>query len=144
DAVLGTIRMVAGIVLVAAQVVSAIVPYTVTVQGLPGYFLTLPVAPDPPIDGEFRANVTAGDIPDWPDVVRGRADQLKVKLPSLKPSGNPITWGDLEFSNGLLSKTQADSVLDEDGNAVMAFTSIVETPEQALGDPHSTTVRMQV
>ena len=90
-------------------------PYNVLVVAVPVAEIAIPPDPGPPVEGSFYAIVSAGDLPDWPDVLADCARAADVVLPPLKPAGNPIIWGRLEGADGLLVQDAADSVLDERG-----------------------------
>jgi hypothetical protein len=87
--------------------------------------------------------VSAGDLPDWPDVLKDCAEAAGAPLPPLKPQGNPIDWGEMRNANGFLIKDAADEKLDERGAGLLHFHSITEPPEIAIGDPHTIQVRLQ-
>lgn len=137
------IRTVVGSIATAAQAIAAIVPYTVTVTADPSAF-TLPTDPGPPIEGSFRATVTAGDLPDWPPALRDCAQAAGTTLPSFRPGGEPVTWSAIINADGRVFRGAAEAVLDQGGSARLRFTSATEPPELADGDLVSTTARVTV
>jgi hypothetical protein len=134
--VVGIIRLVAGTLATIAHAVSALVPYTVVVVAAPVPEITIPPAPGPFVEGSFYAIVSAGDLPDWPEVLADCAKAADVVLPSFKPAGNPIVWSALQGGERLLIPDAADTVLDERGAGSLRFHTITEPPETAQGDAH--------
>jgi hypothetical protein len=143
EPVKAVIRSIVGSIAIAAQAIAAIVPYAVTVAAEPSAF-TLPFDPGPPVTGEFRATVTAGDLPDWPPVLRDCAQAAGASLPSIRPGGEPVTWSAIMYAAGRVFQDSADATLDGDGSARLRFTSATESPELADGDLVSTTARVSV
>ena len=143
EPVKAVIRSVVGSIAVAAQAIAAIVPYTVTVAADPAAFM-LPTDPGPPIEGSFRATVTAGSMPDWPPVLRDCAQAAGTSLPSFRPGGEPVTWSAIMYADGRVFRGAADATLDADGSARLRFTSATESPELANGELRSTTARVTV
>lgn len=143
EPVKAVIRTIVGSLAVAAQAIAAIVPYTVVVTADPSSF-TLPVDPLPPEDGTFRATVTAGDLPDWPDVLKDCAKAAGTSLPSFRPGGEPVTWSALLYTDGRIFRGAAEETLDRSGSARLRFFSATESPELADGEPTSTTARVTV
>jgi hypothetical protein len=143
EPVKAVIRSIVGTIAIAAQAIAAIVPYTVTVTADPSAF-TLPADPGPPVIGAFRATVTAGDLPDWPPVLRDCAQAAGTNLPSIRPGGEPVTWSAIMYAGGRVFAGTADATLDGDGSARLRFTSATESPELADGELRSTTARVTV
>jgi hypothetical protein len=136
-------RSIVGGIAIAAQAVAAIVPYAVTVTADPSSFM-LPVDPLPPETGSFRATVTAGDLPDWPPVLQDCAQAAGTSLPSFRPGGEPVTWSAILYADGRVFRGSEDATLDRNGSAALRFFSATESPEQAAGEPRSTTARVTV
>ena len=103
----------------------------------------IPPDPGPPVEGSFYAIVSAGDLPDWPDVLVDCAKAADVILPSFKPAGNPIVWSKLLGGQRLLIRDAADTVLDERGAGTLSFHTITESPEAAQGDSHARQVTLE-
>jgi hypothetical protein len=143
EPVKAVIRSIVGGLAVATQAIAAIVPYAVTVTAEPSSFV-LPVDPQPPQTGSFRATVTAGALPDWPPVLRDCAQAAGTSLPSFRPGGEPVTWSAILYADGRVFRGSADATLDRNGTAELRFSSATESPELADGDPRSTTARVTV
>ncbi len=143
EPVKAVIRSIVGSIAIAAQAIAAVVPYAVTVTADPSAF-TRPADPGPPVTGSFRATVTAGDLPDWPPVLRDCAQAAGTSLPSIRPGGEPVTWSAIMYAGGRVFQDTADTMLDGDGTARLRFTSATESPELADGDLVSTTARVSV
>jgi hypothetical protein len=132
--VINAIRLVAGSLATIAHAVAALVPWTVVVVATPVAEIEIPPDPGPPVEGSFYVVVSAGDLPDWPEVLVDCARAADVVLPSFKPAGNPIVWGELAGGDGLLIRDSTDTVLDERGAGLLSFHSTTEPPEVAQGD----------
>lgn len=143
EPVKAVIRSVVGSIAIAAQAIAAIVPYTVTVTADPASFV-LPEDPLPPVTGAFRARVTAGDLPDWPPVLKDCAQAAGTTLPSFRPGGEPVTWSAILYADGRVFRGRADATLDATGTASLRFFSATESPELADGQLLSSTARVSV
>lgn len=143
EPVKAVIRSIVGGLAVAAQAIAAIVPYAVVVSADPASF-TLPVSPLPPVTGSFQATVTAGDLPDWPAVLKDCAQAAGATLPSFRPGGEPVTWSAILYADGRVFRGNADATLDQLGSARLGFTSATEAPTLADGQLVSTTARVRV
>lgn len=135
DAVLGTVRSIAGTIAAVAEQISSLVPYglRVTAAGASGG-ATFTLGPDP-LPGSFTSSVSAGDLPDWPSVLSDCASVAKVPLADFHAKNVPLTWGPLRApANPLLAPTEAahtEDVTDANGQATWAFTTSTDP-----GDPN--------
>ncbi|CAN5758616.1 hypothetical protein BH23CHL8_BH23CHL8_07810 [soil metagenome] len=141
--VINTIRLVAGTLATIAHVVAALVPYSVVVVAAPVAQIEIPPDPGPAVEGTFYVIVSAGDLPDWPEVLADCAQASGVTLPSFSPAGNPIVWGALQGGQGLLFQDGADAVLDERGAGTLRFHTTTEPPDVAQGDRHAREVTLE-
>jgi hypothetical protein len=73
----------------------------------------------------FVAGVSAGDLPDWPDVLKDCAGVAQVALPNFRPAGAPVTWGPLH-GDGMqyVFPMIAPAALDGNGQARWSFGTI--------------------
>jgi hypothetical protein len=125
DALLGTIKSVAGMISAVAEQIASLVPYGVRVTALGGTKgATFNLGPDPQ-RGEYSAVVTAGDLPAWPAVLSDCASVAKVDLPNFAAKAVPVTFGPLEPSlNPLIVPTDnaaTTTVTDATGLAAWPF-----------------------
>ncbi|MEA2622292.1 MAG: hypothetical protein QOH61_1202 [Chloroflexota bacterium] len=140
-AVLATVRAIAGSIAAIASQVTALVPYAVAVR----------VNPSSQIDlgnnrfiGAFVATVTAGDIGDWPDVMKDCASTAQVALPSFRGRDEPVTWGEpVTDAPGIVEALRSDSRTNEAGEASWVFGTGPD-PGQAPGAERTSTVRIDV
>jgi len=126
DAILSTIKSVAGMIAGVGEQIASILPYGVTVtatggnKGASGFELG-----GDPLRGAYTVAVSAGDLPDWPDVLKDCAAVAKIALPDFHAKEIPLTWGPLEPSlNPLLGPVDAartNDVTDATGHATWAF-----------------------
>ncbi|MGI8534481.1 MAG: hypothetical protein ACR2LP_06345, partial [Candidatus Limnocylindrales bacterium] len=94
DAVLAQVRFIAGTITSLVQRVASFLPYAVSVATESQQtFVLSPSGPSP--SGVFVATVTAGDLPDWPDVLKDCAGVAQVPLPDFRAAGAPVEWGPL-------------------------------------------------
>lgn len=94
DAVLAQVRFIAGGITSLVQRVASFLPYAVSVATEPQQIFVLPPSGPSP-SGVFVATVTAGDLPDWPDVLKDCAGVAQVPLPDFRAAGAPVEWGPL-------------------------------------------------
>jgi hypothetical protein len=120
------IQAVAAIVSGIAQQIMTVLPYAVHVTTSgggsdgPGTF-RLGTAP---LRGTFTAQVTAGDLPDWPAMLATCAKAAGITLPEPNVKGVPLTWGPLTPSAPLLSGTDqvtSNSTIDDEAKAAWPF-----------------------
>ena len=94
EAVLAQVRFIAGTITSLVQRVASFLPYAVSVATEPQQIFVLPPSGPSP-SGVFVATVTAGDLPDWPDVLKDCAGVAQVPLPDFRAAGAPVEWGPL-------------------------------------------------
>lgn len=94
DVVLAQVRFIAGNIASLVQRVASFLPYAVSVATEPQQIFVLPPSGPSP-SGVFVATVTAGDLPDWPDVLKDCAGVARVPLPDFHAAGAPVEWGPL-------------------------------------------------
>jgi hypothetical protein len=126
DAILGTIRNVAQVIAGVSEQIASIQPYGVTAtttggnKGASGFELG-----SDPLHGAYTVAVSAGDLPDWPDILKDCAAVAKIALPDFHAKQIPLTWGPLEPSlNPLLGPVDAartNDVTDATGHATWGF-----------------------
>jgi hypothetical protein len=126
DAILGTIRSVAAAIAGVGEQIASIQPYGVTVavtggnSGAPTFKLG-----SDPVHGAYAVAVSAGDLPDWPGILKDCAAVAKIALPDFHAKEIPLTWGPLDPSaNPLLAPVDSDrtnDVTDATGHATWAF-----------------------
>jgi hypothetical protein len=92
DAVLAQVRFIAGSISALVQRVASFLPYGVEVRTEPRQIFVLPPSGPSP-SGVLIATVSAGDLPDWPDVLKDCAGVAKVPLPDFRPADVPVVWG---------------------------------------------------
>jgi len=92
DFVLAQVRLIAGAISALVQRVASFLPYGVEVRTEPRQIFVLPPSGPSP-GGVLIATVSAGDLPDWPDVLKDCAGVAKVPLPDFRPAGVPVVWG---------------------------------------------------
>lgn len=141
DAVLATVRWIAGGIAAIASQVSALVPYVVTVRVDPSARIDLG---NSRVLGAFVATVTAGDLPDWPDVMKDCAKTAQVALPSFRGRDEPVTWGEPVVDvPGILTALRADPRTDGNGEASWVFGTGPD-PGEAPGTERVATVAIDV
>jgi hypothetical protein len=134
DAVLGTVRSIAGTIAAVAEQIASLVPYglRVTAAGATGG-ATFMLGPDP-LPGAYTVSVSAGDVPDWPAVLADCASVAGVALADFHARGVPLTWGPIDApADPKLTPTAAartTDVTDANGQASWPFVTSVDP-----GDP---------
>ena len=127
-AVLGTIQSIAGTISGIATQIASLLPYGVHVTVTGG-----DIGPDFKLGstsrpGSYVATITAGDLPDWPAVLKDCAGVAKIQLPDFSSKSVPITWGPVEVEGGtaqLLAgndPNKGNDTTDATGTATWAFT----------------------
>jgi hypothetical protein len=135
DAVLGTVRSIAGAVAAVAEQVASLLPYVVKVQaaGADGSS-TFSLGSDP-LAGSFTASVSAGDLPEWPSVLADCAAVANVALADFHAKNVPLTWGPLQAPAdpklGPTAAAKTEDFTDANGQATWAFTTSTDP-----GDPN--------
>lgn len=141
DAVLATVRSIAGGIATITRQVAGLVPYVVTVQPQPGDPIALG---NSAMTGEFVATVTGGDLLSWPDVLKDCASQAQVALPGFRGSDERVTWGDpTSLAGGLISPGLADAKTDGQGQAIWRFT-IEPDPGEAPGEELRASLKLPI
>ncbi len=128
DAVLGTVRSIAGTIAAVAEQISSLLPYAVKVSAShtsgPGG-ATFVLQTTSAQSGAFTAAVSAGDLPTWPPMLQNCASTLQVSLPNFQAHGVPLTWGPLVAPTApLLSPLDSDrtnDLTDAQGQASWLF-----------------------
>lgn len=141
DVVLATVRAIAAGVAAIAEQVASIIPYVVTVR----------VDPSPPIAlgpnkvlGRFVAVVTAGDLPDWPDVMKDCAKTAQVALPSFRGRDAQVSWGTPSIDTpALVTPGTFETVTDANGEARWTFLAGPD-PGEAPGADRTATVAIDL
>ena len=93
SAVLGTVRSIAGTIAAVAEQISSLVPYglKVAAEGESGG-ATFMLGPKP-LAGSYTAQVSAGDLPDWPPVLADCAKAADIPLADFHSKHVPLTLG---------------------------------------------------
>jgi len=146
DAVLGTVRSIAGTIAAVAEQISSLVPYGLRVVAVgPSGGGTFTLGPDP-LPGSFTASVSAGDLPDWPAVLADCAKVADVPLADFHAKNVPLTWGPLQApANPLIAPTEpkTDDVTDANGQASWGFTTSTD-PGDPTGEQQNQVDQMPV
>jgi hypothetical protein len=141
DAVLATVRAIAGGIASIASEVAGMVPYVVRVRVDPIATIDLGSTR---VSGEFVATVTAGDLPDWPDVMKDCAAKAQVALPSFRGRDEPVTWGTPRSdAPGIISFLRSDPRTDGEGEARWVFGTGPD-PGEAPGAQRNSVVYLDV
>lgn len=136
DAVLATVRAIAAGIAAVAEQVASIIPYVVTVRVDPGASIAL--GPNR-ILGRFVAVVSAGDLPDWPDVMKDCAKTAQVALPSFRGRDAQVAWGTPSIDTpALVTLGTFDTVTDANGEARWTFLAGPDPGEAPGGDRTAT------
>jgi hypothetical protein len=139
DEVLGSIRSVAATISGVAEQIASLLPYGVHVAvtgGDTGPDFNLGSSSRP---GSYVATITAGDLPDWPDVLKDCAAVAKIQIPDFSSKSVPITWGPVTTEGGtgaLLAgddPTKGNDTTDKTGQATWAFT-VAPDPGKKTGE----------
>ena len=99
-----------------------------------------------PLRGTFTAQVTAGDLPDWPAVLATCAKAAGIALPQPNTKGVPLTWGPLTPSAPLLGGTDqaaTDMTTDDHATATWPFL-VARDPGDAGGEEQDQIDRLAV
>ncbi|HLY13852.1 MAG TPA: hypothetical protein VKR24_05840 [Candidatus Limnocylindrales bacterium] len=139
DEVLGSIRSVAATISGVAEQIASLLPYGVHVAVTGGDFgpdFNLGSSARP---GSYVATITAGDLPDWPAILKDCAAVAKIQLPDFSSKSIPITWGPVTTEGGTAAllagddATKGNDTTDKTGQATWAFT-VAPDPGQATGE----------
>ena len=141
------IQGIAVIISGVAQQIMTLLPYAVRVTTSGGNVAAgtfrLSTTPE---RGTFTAQVTAGDLPDWPAVIAACAEAAGIALPQPNGKGVPLTWGPLTPAAPLLGPTDqaaTDMTTDEQGQAAWPFL-VERDPGDANGDEQDQIDRLDV
>ena len=138
-AVLGTIQSIAGTISGIATQIASLLPYGVHVAVTGGDFgpdFNLGSSSRP---GSYVATITAGDLPDWPAVLKDCASVAKIQLPDFSSKSVPITWGPVTTEGGTAAllagddATKGNDTTDKTGQATWAFT-VAPDPGKKTGE----------
>lgn len=132
--VLSVIRDIAGVLAVAATVVSTIRPWTLRLTPDP-LATRLAVGSEPGLPGTVMVQVDLGGLDEWPADVADCAAVSGVTLPSLKPEGARCTWRVMGTRPNLVQVDEMPGVLDRDAKAVLTYHTLSEPEEVAKGKP---------
>jgi hypothetical protein len=142
-----TIMGIAAIISGVAQEIMTVLPYAVGVRTSGGNVAAgtfrLSTAPE---RGSFTAQVTAGDLPEWPAVIAACAKAAGIALPQPNVKGVPLTWGPLTPAAPLLGPTDqaaTNMTTDEHGQAAWPFL-VDRDPGDASGDEQDQIDRLDV
>lgn len=133
DAVLGTIKAIAGMIGVGSLVLSSLKAWSVSLQ------------PDPAetrfgidaeaVQGEIRALAGNGGLGEWPGELVSCASLGGIDLPDLTPGGAKITWALGESPIDLVQVADQPGLLDADARATLIYLTNNESSEIAQGEP---------
>ena len=126
--IFGYVKVIAGEIATVAENIASVLPFAVAVS-VTGptsdqFDLTTSSGPMP---GAYIVSVTAGDLPDWPDILKDCAKVAGIQLPDFHAKNVPLTWGPLEVvapGDPLLGPVPAgstDAVTDATGSATWNF-----------------------
>ena len=123
--VLNWIGRVAAIVGTVATVISAVQPWTASVQAQPTEKGVAGILP--PMDGLLVAQITVPANWDWPAWAAGCAARANHPLPNMRPEGTPVTWeAVVQDPSGLVAPGTGETKLDAQGTARLPFTTLVD------------------
>ena len=134
--VLTAIRSFAAIATGIVQQIASVMPFSVQViaghtQTADGATFFLNATPQ---GGVYTAYVTAGDLPDWPAVVKVCAQAAGITLPDFASKNVPLTFGPVDAPGDTLISpnggTATAAVTDQTGKATWPFVTAVDP-----GDP---------
>ncbi|MEO8274466.1 MAG: hypothetical protein ABI620_10405, partial [Chloroflexota bacterium] len=141
DVVLATVRAIAAGIAAIAQQVASIIPYVVRVRVEPASPIALG---SDRIFAGFTATVTAGDLPDWPDVMKDCAQTAQVALPSFRGRDAQVAWGLPSIDQAaLITEGITESVTDANGEARWRFIANRD-PGEAPGTDRSSTLTLDL
>jgi hypothetical protein len=145
---LGIIRSMAAIVSGLAEQIASLLPYSVQVTAAhtdTAGGATFKLGPDPE-RGAFTVQVTAGDLPTWPGVLKQCADAAGIALPDFTSVAVPLTFGPIEPANPMLGPTDqaiSNTTTDKTGQASWPFLTDRD-PGDRTGEQHNQFDRMPV
>jgi hypothetical protein len=95
--ILDYVRTIAGEIASVSEQITSVLPFAVAVSvtGPSGDVFDLTSASGP-LTGAYVVNVTAGDLPDWPDVLKDCAQVAGIQLPDFHSKNVPLTWDSIE------------------------------------------------
>jgi len=132
--VLDIIRDIAGVVAVAATVVSTIRPWTLRLTAAPSA-TRLAVGAEPGLPGEVSLAVDLGGFDEWPANVADCAAASGVPLPPLKPANARCAWLVTGTRPNLVVTDLQPPVLDGNAKAKLTYHTLSESEDVAKGDP---------
>jgi hypothetical protein len=132
--VLDLIRDIAGVVAIAATVVSTIRPWTLQLTATPPA-TRLAVGAEPGLPGEVTVTVDLGGFDEWPVDVADCAAALGVPLPPLKPANARCAWVVTGTRPNLVATELQPPSLDANAKAKLTYHTLSESAEAAKGDP---------
>jgi hypothetical protein len=147
DAVLGTIRSIAGTIAAVATQIASLIPFGLRAVAVgPTGGGTFMLGSDP-LTGSFNVSVTAGDLPEWPAVLADCAKVAKVPLADFHNTKDvPLVWGPLRApANPMISPDvpKTDDVTDANGQATWGFTTSTD-PGDSSGEQQNQVDQMPV
>ncbi|CAN5496091.1 hypothetical protein BH09CHL1_BH09CHL1_11520 [soil metagenome] len=132
--VLDIIRDIAGIVGMAATVVSAIRPWTLQLDPDPRT-TRLAIGAEPGLPGVVKAHVDLGGFDEWPVDIADCAAASGVPLPPLKPENARCSWVVTGSRQNLVFTDDLPTALDKDAKATMTYHTLSESEDVAKGKP---------
>lgn len=132
--VLDVIRDIAGVVGMAATVVSAIRPWTLQLTPIP-VATRLAIGSEAGLKGEVKALVDLGGFDQWPADIADCAAASGVPLPALKPENAHCNWIVTGSRPDLIFQDELPPALDKDAKATMKYHTLSESEEVAKGKP---------
>jgi hypothetical protein len=132
--VLDLVRDIAGVVAVAATVVSTIRPWSLQLTAAPTA-TRLAVGAEPGLPGDVNVTVDLGGFDEWPADVADCAAAAGVPLPPLKPANARCAWLVTGTRPGLVATDVQPPALDGNAKAKLTYHTLSESEEVAKGDP---------
>jgi hypothetical protein len=132
--VLDMIRDIAGVLAIAATVVSTIRPWSLQLVATPKA-TRLAVGAEPGLPGEVSLTVDLGGFDEWPADVADCAAASGVPLPSLRPSNARCSWVVTGTRPGLVQYDPPPPTLDANARGKLAYHTLSESEDAAKGDP---------
>ncbi|MGH2551301.1 MAG: hypothetical protein ACRDHN_18085 [Thermomicrobiales bacterium] len=130
--VLDIIRDVAGVLGMAATVVSAIRPWTLQLDPEPRA-TRLAIGAEPGLPGVVKAHVDLGGLDAWPVDIADCAATSGVPLPPLKPENARCSWVVTGSRQNLVFTDELPTALDKDAKAMMKYHTLSESEDVAKG-----------
>jgi hypothetical protein len=130
--VLDIIRDIAGVIGMAATVVSAIRPWTLQLDPEPRA-TRLAIGAEAGLPGVVNAHVDLGGFDEWPVDIADCAAASGVPLPPLKPENARCSWVVIGSRPDLVSPDELPAALDKDAKATLKYHTYSESEDVAKG-----------